>query len=579
MGANCGSDSCSCSRIENGVAVQPQQLAVSSLGSSGFPPQGPEKINTWYFDVLSLEDEQIPKVATWLLSNQRGDDDSSVDARKLHVFALSVSRGYLALPYHNVRHGVDVLQNVWRMGGLMPWSLAYNQHQQFSLMVAAVAHDIGHFGLTNVFLVDMRDELAVRYNDLSPLENMHCNKLFHILASDKTSILSHFPTEDFASCRKLMIDAILNTDPAQHGAMVQDLTALYSGKISNLQEAGTFGDELLTELFSTADVKTLGARCLLHAADLSNPSRPWNIARSWAENVLNEFFAQGDKEKELGIPVGMLNDRAKVNMPNSQIGFIQFMVAPFVSAYTKVFTKWFDLNTMLANNVGEWARLALEETGKDESGRVDSIRGVLDLARSALEIKDKAKDKEVEIEAMEDSFDEGALQSFGSTVALRASLKATEQQDVIAAREVRRWREQQQDSASNPETRQYRELLLIYMLSNAELGSDRDVVLKFSTSKGHFNNQREGGEARPSVLSIESQKSLPLSPKPPVFLSEASDPLNDSAQDLCLAVPRVPRVVSVAESVDNVQNQLTQEEFDRLLTSLLDNKDNKDILA
>ena len=27
----------------------------------------------------------------------------------------------------------------------------------------------------------------------------------------------------------------------------------------------------------------------------------------------DEFFAQGDKEKELGIPVGMLNDRDKVN--------------------------------------------------------------------------------------------------------------------------------------------------------------------------------------------------------------------------------------------------------------------------
>ena len=28
---------------------------------------------------------------------------------------------------------------------------------------------------------------------------------------------------------------------------------------------------------------------------------------------MDEFFAQGDREKELNIPVGMLNDRGKVN--------------------------------------------------------------------------------------------------------------------------------------------------------------------------------------------------------------------------------------------------------------------------
>ena len=33
---------------------------------------------------------------------------------------------------------------------------------------------------------------------------------------------------------------------------------------------------------------------------------------------VDEFFAQGDKEKELGIPVGMLNDRDKVNRRGQQ---------------------------------------------------------------------------------------------------------------------------------------------------------------------------------------------------------------------------------------------------------------------
>lgn len=31
--------------------------------------------------------------------------------------------------------------------------------------------------------------------------------------------------------------------------------------------------------------------------------------------MLDEFFEQGDEEKRLSLPVGMLNDREKINRP------------------------------------------------------------------------------------------------------------------------------------------------------------------------------------------------------------------------------------------------------------------------
>mmetsp|Transcript_5911 Transcript_5911/g.8718 ORF Transcript_5911/g.8718 Transcript_5911/m.8718 type:complete len:751 (+) Transcript_5911:256-2508(+) len=67
---------------------------------------------------------------------------------------------------------------------------------------------------------------------------------------------------------------------------------------------------------------------LLHSADISNPAKPQNLAVRWANKALTEFFAQGDKEKELAIPVSPLCDSETTKTADSQIGFLQFVVRP-----------------------------------------------------------------------------------------------------------------------------------------------------------------------------------------------------------------------------------------------------------
>jgi hypothetical protein len=41
----------------------------------------------------------------------------------------------------------------------------------------------------------------------------------------------------------------------------------------------------------------------VHAADLSNPLRPFHMTQRWARWVSDEFNAQVDKEKAMGYPV------------------------------------------------------------------------------------------------------------------------------------------------------------------------------------------------------------------------------------------------------------------------------------
>merc|ERR1719163_1783395 len=82
--------------------------------------------------------------------------------------------------------------------------------------------------------------------------------------------------------------------------------------------------------------------------------KPFPICRRWAFCVLDEFFLQGDKEKELGITVQPLNDRDKVNRPYSQIGFIEFLVSPLVIATVKVLHPIEECAEQLMRNLYHW---------------------------------------------------------------------------------------------------------------------------------------------------------------------------------------------------------------------------------
>ncbi|CAF4542730.1 unnamed protein product [Rotaria socialis] len=67
---------------------------------------------------------------------------------------------------------------------------------------------------------------------------------------------------------------------------------------------------------------------ILHCADISHPGKPWDIHHTWTQSLMEEFFKQGEKEKDLGLPCSPLCDRENTLIAESQIGFIQYIVEP-----------------------------------------------------------------------------------------------------------------------------------------------------------------------------------------------------------------------------------------------------------
>eukprot|EP00928_Gymnodinium_smaydae_P037159 TRINITY_DN25834_c0_g1_i1.p1 TRINITY_DN25834_c0_g1~~TRINITY_DN25834_c0_g1_i1.p1 ORF type:complete len:2072 (-),score=304.76 TRINITY_DN25834_c0_g1_i1:130-5685(-) len=339
-----------------------------------------EDLNSWEFNVLEMEVSTMEKISYWMLMNNPGScahAEHHVDSKRLGQFVEEVRRGYRDNPYHNFMHAVDVTHAVFRYSNLMQAELIFPAIELFSVLVAAISHDLGHVGWNNAFLVETQHDLAIRYNDRSPLENLHCCKLFELLSDVRFNIFSGIQAEDYRVVRKIIIMVILHTDLTQHAAMVKELELLFEMHSKVFENSNPTLTQPEVDVLSSAENKKLVAKVLLHAADTSNPTKPWELGKLWAWRVLDEYAAQGDREKSLGIPVQMLNDRDKVNRPNSQIGFIEFIITPFIAAEVKIFRSWFQVSVSLEENLLRWEALWIDECkpSKEERDKVkDRVR-------------------------------------------------------------------------------------------------------------------------------------------------------------------------------------------------------------
>jgi len=293
------------------------------------------------------------------------------DPVMMSSFLEVAEAGYIkTCPYHNWFHAIDVTHGVYRLLRICAGDACLSSCERYALLVSAVCHDVGHPGLNNTFLIETAHELALRYNDRSPLENMHCARLFEFTSQPKCSIFSTLQKQQFGEVRKICIDAILHTDNAQHFAMIKEVQMMYEVNSEVLDASRDFyredPDEFPTreavDTFRQPESRKLLVKLMLHMSDISNSMKPFRICRIWAWQVLEEFFLQGDAEKRLGVPVQALNDREKVNRPFSQVGFIEFLVSPLLLAVVKVLPPMEAQADQMIQNTKTWHNLWLTET-------------------------------------------------------------------------------------------------------------------------------------------------------------------------------------------------------------------------
>lgn len=88
--------------------------------------------------------------------------------------------------------------------------------EMFSLLLAALCHDVDHTGRTNAFEAASYSTLALKYNDDSILENHHSALTFKLLCDNEYNIFFNVANDNFKYIRKYMISNILHTDMKRH---------------------------------------------------------------------------------------------------------------------------------------------------------------------------------------------------------------------------------------------------------------------------------------------------------------------------------------------------------------------------
>lgn len=93
----------------------------------------------------------------------------------------------------------------------------------FQSLISAAAHDMDHPGTNNFFETKNQSKLAILYNDQSVLENHHAASFFFTLENTKhdCNIFKNFTPKEQGEARKQILENILWTDNAKHGAINQ----------------------------------------------------------------------------------------------------------------------------------------------------------------------------------------------------------------------------------------------------------------------------------------------------------------------------------------------------------------------
>ena len=357
------------------ISEENKKASSPNISIVNFLKENPDvflNIETTNFDIINL-DNKIGKENTlsligYYIFNRFGFYDI-INYNKFEKWCKKISEGYIRTnPYHTDLHAADITHTclIYFKIGKVNEICKLSKSSKCSLFLSCICHDYKHPGLNNNYLKETKNLLALTYNDNSILENMHISETFKLINySEEYNIFDKLENNIYKQLRKEMISCVLATDMTFHNYYV-DFMNEQINKIK-AQNNGNNINEIKDKEKEKDNNKCYQnyMNLLIHSADISNPTKPFEIYWKWAKMVIDEFYEQGDKEKELGL--ACFCDRNKTTIYQSQLGFINFIEIPFYSLFGELFKKLKFYYDTLMENKNKIISLQQEDNNKKEN--------------------------------------------------------------------------------------------------------------------------------------------------------------------------------------------------------------------
>ena len=272
-----------------------------------------------------------------------------LDPADLMSFFRVVERGYHAgNPYHTAVHACDVTQAIFVFCQLASRALTHHitQLELMAVLVAAMCHDLDHPGVNEKFLVSTGSHLAALHDNVSVLENHHWRSA--IACFVESGLSKYFSESQFAEFTDLVRSLILATDISRQQEFLTQFRYFLDTSDRDISQAN-----------NRQFILQIAIKC----ADISNPCRSWPVSKVWSQRACEEFFRQGDRERDLGLVMTPICDRYNVSVAKVQVGFYSFVAEPLFKEWDRFLNSSQSSKMMmnLYHNQAQWEKEVVQE--------------------------------------------------------------------------------------------------------------------------------------------------------------------------------------------------------------------------
>ncbi|KAF8556827.1 HD-domain/PDEase-like protein [Imleria badia] len=333
-------------------------------------------LDSWHFEPHKLPDEEVLFCAQILFESlfeiENMQNDTGVSLNDISIFLKHLQRLYCGQnSYHNFQHALDVLQACQAFlcaaavvppvsilcRDARPWwpdkrqdrlVSALENMDLFALFIAAIGHDVGHPGFTNMFMKNADAPLSAVFDGKSALEQMHYAILIQVIRHHGLGSLLDRPNGGQAF-RKILAGIVLATDMHVHFEFMKNFRLLVAGKD-----------------FPLSYRKLLLCQAFIKCADISNPSRPPGVSHYWANALMAEWNCQASLERLWQLPPSVQLSETPLAQVQGQIFFISTFAKPLLDITAKGIPEMQQFAGQCTSNLAMWEARDVELTSTKE---------------------------------------------------------------------------------------------------------------------------------------------------------------------------------------------------------------------